>query len=255
MKRRPEERRRRILELLTGGSVTVSELARRMRVSEVSILRDLAALKREGRLLRVYGGAAPSDRLTYEFSFKEKEAQRAAEKEAIGRAAAELVEPGAAVFLDSGTTPLAVARALRARRPALIVTINLAVASEYAGLRDVRVLIPGGEVSRISPDVYGEWTLELLSRVTTDAAFIGCDSVDPKDGFYAVNTSITAVARLMVARSRRTYLVADSSKFGRRSVCRIGRIGELDAVVADAGLAPTFRRAVRKEGAKLILAK
>jgi len=226
-----------------------------MQVSEVSIRRDLAALDREGRLLRVYGGAAPSDRLAYEFSFREKETRRAAHKQAIGRAAAHLVDPGAVVFVDSGTTPLAAARALRDRGPAVVVTINLAVASEYAGLREVQVLIPGGELSPISPDVYGEWTMEFLSRITADAAFIGCDAVDPDDGFYAANTGLAAVARVMVARSRKAVLVADSSKFARRSMCRIGRMDDLDAVVTDRGLAQGLRRAVRRHGVDLVLAK
>ena len=255
MKRNPHERRRRILDALASGSVSVNELARRMNVSEVSIRRDLAALHHEGRLLRVYGGAIPSDRVAYEFSFKEKEAQHSAEKQAIGRAAAELVEQGDAVFVDSGTTPLAAALALIHRQPALIVTINLAVASACAGRKETNVLVPGGKVSPISPDIYGEWTLEFLSRLTVDVAFIGCDSVDPKDGFYAVNTGIAAVARLMTERSRKTCLLADSSKFGRPSVCRIGRLSELDAVITDRGLAAKFRRSVRDKRVKLILAK
>lgn len=249
----PEERRRRIEESLCAGSVSVQGLAAKLGTSEITIRRDLAALKRDGKLLRVYGGALPKERVAYEFSFKEKESQHREAKESIARAAAGLVEPGAAVFLDTGTTAVAVARALRAVKPGIIVTINLCVASEYVGQREVRVLVPGGEVNPLSPDVYGEWTLETLSNVTVDVAFLGGDAVDVTDGFYCADTRSAAISRLMLTRSRRAYLMADSSKFGRRSMCRIAGLRPLKGIVSDSALPPADRKAVRRLGLDLRL--
>ena len=250
----PQERRQRILDHLPAGSVSVHDLVAEFDVSEITIRRDLALLEKEGRLQRVHGGALSNERMAYEFSFKEKELHNRGAKEAIGLAAARLVEPGAAVFLDTGTTALAVARALPAARPALIVTINLCVASEYVGRRDIRVLVPGGEVGIVSPDLYGEWTLERLSNVTVDVAFLGCDSVDPTDGFCSADTQSASVSRLMLRRSRRAYLIANSSKFGRRSMCRIAPLGELVGVISDAGLQVRHRRLIRRAGLDLIVA-
>jgi len=243
------------MDLLAGGSVSVRTLSRKMKISDITVRRDLAALEREGKLLRVYGGAVPNERVAYEFSFKEKESRHAAEKDAIGRAAAGLVAPGAAVYVDTGTTALAVAHALRAVKPGVIVTVNLCVASAYVGQREVEVLVPGGKVGDLSPDVTGEWTLERLSDVTVDVAFLGCDSVDPADGFYAAETRSAAVSRLMLSRSRRAYLTADSSKFGRRSICRIAGVDALSGVVTVTALPARHRRALAKSGCDVIMDK
>jgi len=248
----PTERQGRIQALLRAGKVSVQDLAAELGVSEITVRRDLAALRQQGKLLRVYGGALPKERVAYEFSFKAKETLHREAKASIGRAAAALVEPGSAVFLDTGTTTLMIGRELRAVRPGVIVTINLCVASEYVGQTDVRVLLPGGQVSALSPDVYGEWTVEALSNVTVDTAFLGCDSVDPADGFYSVDPQSAAVSRLMLSRSRAAYLVADSSKFGRRSMCRIAPLDRLKGVVTDRALSPDHSRALKRLGLQII---
>jgi DeoR/GlpR family transcriptional regulator of sugar metabolism len=242
----PAERQKRIADLLRGGSVSVQNLSKRLGASEITIRRDLDALRRQGKLVRTYGGALPKERMAYEFSFKEKELRQREAKESIGRAAAGLVEPGSVVFLDTGTTALAAARALRGVKPATIVTVNLCVASEYVGQRDVRVLVPGGEVGALSPDVYGDWTIERLSGTTVDVAFLGCDAVDPADGFYSADTRSAAVCRLMLSRSRRAYLLADHSKFGRRSMCRIAPLRKLKGVVSDLALPAAVKRTLRR---------
>ena len=238
-----------------AGNVSIQALVRGLKASEMTIRRDLAALERQGKLLRVYGGAIPRERVAYEFAFKEKESRHQAAKKAIGRAAVPLVEPGASVFLDTGTTSLALAREIRNVRPGVIVTINLYVASEYVWQSDIRVIVPGGELSNLSPDLYGEMTLATLSTLTVDIAFLGCDSVDPADGFYAADMKSGGVARLMVERSRRAYVLADSSKFGRRSFCRIAKLDAVTGVVTDEALAPEYREAVKDMGVKLVVGK
>jgi DeoR family transcriptional regulator of aga operon len=252
MRPSPTERQQRILGLLRTGSVSVPVLARQLNTSEITIRRDLVTLKAQGKLLRVYGGALPRERVAFEFSFKEKEMLQREAKESIGRAAAGLVEAGSVLFLDTGTTSLAAARALRAIKPAVIVTVNLCIASEYVGQRETRVLVPGGEVGTLSPDLYGDWTLEALSNVTVNVAFLGCDAVDLNDGFYSADTRSAAVCRLMIKRSRSAYLLADHSKFGRRSMCRIASLEKLKGIVTDPDLPKEAQRAVRRLGLDLI---
>jgi DeoR family transcriptional regulator, aga operon transcriptional repressor len=249
----PQERLRLIMDRLHAGSVSVQKLARETGVSEITVRRDLASLERKGKLLRVYGGAVPKERVAYEFSFKEKESLNREQKESIGRAAAGLVGPGVALFLDTGTTSLAAARAMRAVKPRVIITVNLCIASEYVGQRETRVLVPGGEVSALSPDIYGDWTLETLSNVTVDVAFLGCDAVDLSDGFYSADTRSAAVCRLMLTQSRCAYLLADHSKFGRRSMCRIASLNKLKGVITDAELPKETRKAIQRLGLELIM--
>lgn len=254
MKPSPQERRQRILERVAGGGVSVHELVAELDVSEITVRRDLALLERSARLLRVHGGAVPNERVSYEFSFKEKESRNREAKEAIGRAAAQMVQTGSAVFLDTGTTALAAARALRPIRPGVIITINLCIASEYVGQREVEVLMPGGKVGALSPDLYGEWTMETLANVSVDVAFLGCDTVLVEEGYYTADPRSGAVSRLMLRRSKRAYLLADSSKFGRRSLCRVAPLEDLSGIVTDDRLSAEQRSALEAAEIDVIIA-
>lgn len=239
MKLSNEERRQRIIEQVSCGGVAVSDLVRSFGVSEMTIRRDLAALEEEGKILRVHGGALSTERLAYEFSFKVKVSQNIEAKRAIGELAAKLVRPMDAVFVDTGSTALAVARALRQHSPGIVITSNLAAALEFVG-GNIRVLVTGGELSPHSPDLYGEWALDVLAGVNVDVAFFGCDAFDHA-GFYASDTRSAAVSRLMLSKSQLSYLVTDSSKFGKRAMCRVARLQQLSAIVTDAGLAASSR--------------
>ncbi len=230
------ERRRKIEAFLDQGLADIDRLSRELHVSSMTIRRDLAVLEKQGKVLRTFGGAIPSGRLAYEFTFKEKEARNKKEKEWIGRISRSLVHPQDVVFIDTGSTALAVAKALRSIKPLTLVTINLCVASEYVGQNETRVLVPGGELSAHSPDLYGEWTLEFLSRIHVDVAFLGCDGIDPAEGFYASDIKVAAVSRLILSRSRMTYLAADSSKFDKKSFCCIAPLSHLKGIITDEGL-------------------
>jgi DeoR/GlpR family transcriptional regulator of sugar metabolism len=244
------ERRERIVDQLAHGAVSVTDLVRQFGVSEMTVRRDLAALEHEGKLVRVHGGAISSRRLAYEYSFKVKEAHSVEAKRHIGETAAELIRPMDVVFVDTGSTALAVARALARHNPRVMITSNLAAAMEMVGT-NIRILVAGGELSPHSPDLYGEWTLQILSTINVDIAFFGCDAVDPATGFYASDTRSAAVARLMMSRSQRKYLVADSTKFGRRAMCLVAGFAELSGVVTDRGLAEQFRKPLDRMGAQV----
>ena len=149
-------------------------LVRQFGVSEMTVRRDLAALEQEGKLVRVHGGAISSRRLANEYSFRVKEAHSVEAKRLIGETASELVLPMDIVFVDTGSTALAVAASAR-RNPRVMITSNLAAAMEMVGTNIRKYPVSGGELSPHSPDLYGEWTLQILSTVNVDVAFFGCD--------------------------------------------------------------------------------
>lgn len=242
-----EERRERILARLAGGGVRAPELAKEMGVTVLTVRRDLELLENEGKVLRTHGGAVPRNRLAYEESFKEKMSRNQGLKDAIGRAAAAMVEPGCAVFLDTGTTTLAIARALRGIKPLTIVTVNLRIALDFVGEEGVRVMMPGGQVGYNSPDVMGDMALRNLSELMVDVAFLGCDAVDEQVGFWTTNYESVAICRLMTKQSRATYFVADSTKFGRRAMWMIECLTTLKGgVITDDGISPQMRAALEK---------
>jgi len=245
------ERRQRITEQVNLASVSVLELVREFGVSEMTIRRDLAELEQQGRILRVHGGAIASGRLAYESAFRIKEKQNVEAKKAIGEMAAKLAGPRDVVFIDTGSTALSVARAMRQRSPRILITPNLAAALELVGGPDNRILVCGGELSHQAPDLYGEWALQVLSSIYVDIAFFGCDAIDSA-GFYASDTRSAAVSRLVLSRSQLKYLVADSSKFGRHAMCQVADLKVLSGIVTDAGLTERHRQELEKENVKLI---
>ncbi len=253
MKVTARERRERIVARLAGGGVRVPELAREMGVTVLTVRRDLERLERMGRVIRTHGGAVPRDRLAYEESFKEKMSRNQGLKDAIGRAAAALVEPGCAVFLDTGTTTLAIARALRTVKPLTIVTVNLRIALDFVGEEGIRVIMPGGEVGYKGPDLMGDMAVRNLSELMVDVAFLGCDAIDAEHGFWTTNYDSVSICRLMAKQARMTYYVADSSKFGKKAMWLITCLTPpKGGVITNDGIAPEMKEAMVKAGLQVI---
>ena len=141
--------------LRKAGSASVTALAQDLRVSEMTIRRDLAALEKKGLAVRTFGGALAPDDRPMEFSFGERMKVRSAQKEAIGRKAAETVKEGETVLIDTGTTALCVARALKHFDNLTVVTGSLPVAWELRGAPGIETILLGGRVRRTSQDIYG----------------------------------------------------------------------------------------------------
>ena len=142
----PEERRREICKLLEReGSVKVDLLAERWQVQPITIRRDLEQLAEEGLLIRTHGGAVRNERVRLEFNYSDRIQQQLAEKRAIARYAADLVEPGQTIILDTGTTTQLLARELVPRTDLQIVTNSMVVAHELRAALGLNVILLGGQ--------------------------------------------------------------------------------------------------------------
>lgn len=213
-------RRERLAQLLVeqGSQIALRDLQEHFEVSEATLRRDLAALSESGKLVRVYGGAAPARGV--ESTWREKAASYAESKVRIAQfAAAELVLPGDIVFIDSGTTPAAVARQLAAREDLTIVVGGLASLLELAdGTVDVIVL--GGRLRRKSASFLGQAADHLLDLIAPDVAFLGTDHLDPANGANFPDLEQAIFKSRVIARSTRSWFVADESKFGESAPFR-----------------------------------
>src|SRR5215831_18609989 len=174
------ERRERICRLVeANGRASVAQLSRLLSVSEATVRKDLTALEGDGRLLRTHGGATmggtPSAGMwnRNELAFEVRERLRVAEKAAIGRAAAELVQDGDSIALDASTTALQLARHLKGRNELTVLTNGIRIAAELAGLPGITVMMPGGVLRWEAFSLVGEWGGAMLSRVHIQTAFVG----------------------------------------------------------------------------------
>lgn len=249
-----EERRRAILDLLKrDGRVLVSDLARQFETSQVTIRKDLEILHGHGMAHRTHGGALPAAEGALEDpTLREKEKLHRKEKLHIAEAAAQLVNEGQVIILDSGTTTTAIARALRNFRNLTIVTNAVNIAAELAGTT-VEVILTGGTLRKNSFSLVGPVAEETLRRLNADVLFLGVDGFDVNYGLSTPNLLEAKVNRVMVEAAKRTIAVCDSSKFGRRSLSLIVPPSALQGVITDRAIDKATLRSLKKAGIEVTL--
>ncbi|HVR24440.1 MAG TPA: transcriptional repressor AgaR [Candidatus Polarisedimenticolia bacterium] len=229
-----EERRRAIQETLRReGRVLVAELAKRFRASQVTIRKDLEILHSTGKIHRTHGGALPVHEGALEDpTLRVKEKLHRKEKIQIATAAANMVEEGQVVILDSGTTTTAIARTLRDYRNLTIITNAVNIAAELAGSA-LEVILTGGTLRKNSFSLVGPIAEETLRRLNADILFLGVDGFDVRSGMSTPNLLEAKVNRAMMDIARIVVAVCDSSKFGRRSLSLIAPLSAVHRIITD----------------------
>lgn len=253
MKKR--EREERILRLLRKtGSVTVEQLSRMMGVSAVTIRSDLKDLEGEGVLLRTHGGAVLGDKL--QRNVPSARTAEGGEKQAIGRAARELIRVDSWIFLGSGTTCLALAEELR-DFPVNVMTNNLAVAEVLAPSSRGQVIMPGGTVfgSSSPPFLYGDQLHASLDSVALSQAFVGVSGIDAGFGYSLSNSVECSIFSRLRQISKEVVILAEASKFGKTSFMGVGPISTADTIVTAGSVPESCLEWCRGAGVKVIIAE
>ncbi len=230
--------------------VSVTEFSRTLRVSAATVRRDLLALERNGVLQRVHGGAVSRDGAMEEPVFDDKTARAVREKRRIAAAAARMVGRGDSVFLDGGSTVLALALLLRERSDITIVTNSLRVAVELSG-GGPRLILTGGELRRLSQTFVGPLTGFLLEQIQAHIAFVGTLGLTVENGMTTTDPNEAFTKRLIMARARRTVLLADSTKIGRTSFVHFGDSKNIHTLITDSNLRAATARTLRKQGIRV----
>ena len=209
-------RHERLLGLLRSGTTHVDDLAAALEVSPSTVRRDLGRLGEAGAVTRTYGGAVTSGPF-HERELSERLQIEQQAKAAIGLRAAELVEDGATIFVDAGSTCAQLAEQLYDRR-LTVLTRGLEIAIMLAPAPHVDVVVSGGRVAPKSHGLVGPLTDLTLERMVVDAAFLGVDAVDPHDGVGEPTLAEAEVKERVAQRARRVVVLADATKLGREGV-------------------------------------
>ncbi|HEY7736433.1 MAG TPA: DeoR/GlpR family DNA-binding transcription regulator [Candidatus Limnocylindrales bacterium] len=229
----PVDRWRVILERVAADqTIQVTELARQLVVSDMTIRRDLRRLERDGYLRRTYGGATAHITRSFDASFNARALEHAREKRLIGMRAAELVGAATTVFLGIGSTTEQFARYLPAREGLTVVTASLPIAS-LLGTRPVRVVAIGGSVLRDELSCHGPAALRTLATYHFDLAVIGAAGLSVRWGITELDDDEAEVQRTAVDRSSRVMVLADGSKLGRTTPHVIGPATLVSTLVTD----------------------
>ncbi len=245
-------RRAEILDLLTrNGFLDVPSLQREFGRSEATIRRDLEQLQREGRLRRTHGGAVLEG--FRERPLTTKVTERVAEKEAIARAAVQMVPDGAAVGIVGGTTTQQVARALATRRDLTVVTNALNIAIELAS-NEVHVIVTGGELRKETFELVGPIAEPAANQLHMDLIFVGVDGISVDGGLTTHNPVEARVDRVLLDRANEVVVVADHTKLGRKTFARIAPLDVVHTLITDEKADTTVVRELERAGIRVVLA-
>jgi DeoR family transcriptional regulator of aga operon len=175
------------------------------------------------------------------------------EKRRIGAKAATLINDGETIILDSGTSTLEIARQIKMKQRLQIITNGVNIAAELLDARDAQVFIVGGTVRGDSASITGRFTEDMFEQFSADKLFLSGSGCDPSFGVSGAYLEETMVNRAMLRISREIILVADASKFSKRSMLRIAPFSEIDTVISDTSLDVETQEKLRKLGCNLIL--
>jgi DeoR/GlpR family transcriptional regulator of sugar metabolism len=251
-----KQRQSMILEhVRRSGGVRVSELTDLLGVSDMTVRRDLDVLARDGLIEKVHGGATPASTSSLdEPGFEAKSSRELGEKDAIGRAAAQLVRPGTAIALSAGTTTWALARYISSVDDLTIATNSVRVADVLLqGPGRPTVILTGG-VRTPSDALVGPVADLAIRSLHFDMFFLGCHGMDPEAGLTAPNLAESETNRSFIRVARRIVLVADHTKWRTVGLSSFAELSEVDVLVTDTGLAEADRAIVREYVDRLIVA-
>ncbi|GAB2818819.1 DeoR/GlpR family DNA-binding transcription regulator [Streptomyces daliensis] len=245
--RSQNSRRQLIAEhVLEHGTVTVTEIAALTGVSVMTVHRDLDELARRGVLRRFRGGVSALPSSVFESNLDYRLGVRVAEKEAIARSAAGLVEPGMSVLLDDSTTALALAGLLTATVPLTVLTNARRVVDVFAGQEGVRLIALGGEYSHTHDSYLGVPCVEAVEALAVDLVLVSTSAMDARMTYHQ-EQDVVLVKRAMLGSGARTALLMDHSKMPRTALHRLCPVADFDHVVVDARTDPRLVAELRKQ--------
>lgn len=231
----PAERHRKILGALANDRIVgTNELVSMLGVSTETIRRDLIDLEDASLVDRVRGGAvlrrvgaAPEPH----FATRSEMATEA--KAALARCAAELVEPGMTVMIDVGTSCVQLAKALAGRFSGTVVTCSIPAAVELSGNPEVEVVLSGGRLRSGDLSLSNHLTTRFFADIRPDIAFLGSGGVDARAGLTDFHLDEVHTRQLVLDRTSRSYVLADSSKFGAVAPYRVCDLEDFTGLVTE----------------------
>jgi DeoR family transcriptional regulator, glycerol-3-phosphate regulon repressor len=246
------DRHAEIVELAKGrGRVSVDDLVERFSVTPQTIRKDLNDICAAGLLKRVHGGAVfPSGVENMQYEARRQIA--ADEKDAIGRAAANLIPNNASLFINIGTTTEAVSRALLDHRDLMVITNNINVANRMRIYPNFEVAIAGGIVRASDGGIVGEAAVDFIRQFKVDFAVIGTSAIDEDGALLDFDYREVKVAQAIMANARHVILVSDSTKFERTAPVRITHLTEIDSFITDRCTLPSIRQICADSDVRLI---
>ena len=231
--------------------VEVSELCEELNVSAVTIRKDLKLLEDKGLLFRTHGGASLENPYINDRPVNEKEKISVIEKSDIAKEAAKLIKDNDSIMIASGTTVQQLAKSITNKGALNVITSSLNVALELLNHQNIQVIQLGGNIRHTSSSVTGHYAEHILEHISCNQLFLGVDGIDLEYGCTTTSLEEALLNQKMMKSSQRTIILADSSKFGKKSFGRICAIEQVDQIITDNGISSSLAKKIRDLGIKL----
>ncbi len=237
--------------LRRDGRIVAKEIAAELGLSEDSIRRDLRELDNAGLAVRVYGGALPASPAVADYASRGSVAPDS--KRRVAAAAVALIEPGATVILDGGTTTLAMVDALPRTFQCTVITHSPTIA---AALLDhaANVFLIGGQLFKHSAVACGAAAVEAANKISADLFFLGVTGVHPTAGLTTGDPDEAAMKRALAARAADTYVLASDEKIGAASRYSVLPLDAITGIITDMDKSNPALRELAAAGITLIQA-
>ncbi len=206
-------------QLRQSGRVLAQNLAESFGVSEDTIRRDLRDMAGRGECQRVYGGALLAESTTV--PLKTRMAEDADRKERLAAAVVPLLEPGMVVFIDAGSTNLAIARAIPADLKLTVVTNTPAIAAELTGRAGIELVLIGGKVDPLVGAAIDAMALRQLELMRPDLCVLGVCGMTLGSGLSADVFEDAVFKRLACSASERVVAAITTEKLGHKAAFHV----------------------------------
>lgn len=251
------QREDRIIEAMRpSGFIAYRDLETLLDASPATIRRDLTRLEAAGAIVRVHGGARLADdradpvlRLAGT-PFDQSITQNLSAKEAIGKAAATLCEPGEGVMIDGGTTTLQMCSHL-AGLDLQVLTNSLHIVNALLPQAGTKILLPSGALFREQNIILAPAGEESMPRFHAPKLFMGAAAVGPHGAMQA-DVVLVAAERRLIDRAEQVILLVDSSKFQSSSGTIVCGLDEIDVVITDSGVDSASKAMLEQAGIKVV---
>ena len=235
---KPEERQSEILAIMRAiqKEFHVEELASMLDVSPLTIRRDLQQLSRNKTIIRTHGGCLAAGRVSFETEYYKKVALNFELKQAIGKAAAQLVNAGETILINDGSTTYHLAAHLGGKGPLTVYTNSLAMISELSRFEDITLNILGGECNPEFYSLSGGLTEHMIDLLHFNTVFLGVDAIDDRGRCMVGFSAEARIKQVMLRSGNKKVLLADHTKAGSKGYIAYGTLRDFDLWITTPGI-------------------
>ena len=251
----PNQRREKIIALLQeDGSAKVTDLAILFKVTEVTVRQDLEKLEKQGLIVREHGGAFLKNIQDNVKNFSLVHQENLDKKEKIALKCLEFIESGDTIILDSGSTTTEIAKKLIGYKNLTVITNALNIALMLGTEPGIEVIMTGGEFKPPTLSLTGQKAADFFKGLNVQKLFLATAGISLKSGLTYPSISDLVVKKAMIDAADITYLVADSTKFGKSALASLGALSLIDYIITDTGMEEKDKMVFKNHEIEVILA-